>query len=58
MLEPKAQAPAALLAAKPEFIAAQIRAFHPDQPAWAQPLSAYFRRGGEGWTLVGLDRNP
>lgn len=56
--EPKAQAPAALLAAKPEFIAVQIRAFHPDQPAWAQPLSAYFRHGGEGWTLVGLDRNP
>jgi hypothetical protein len=56
--EPRASAPAELLAAKPEYIAVEVRAFHPDQPAWAQPLSAYFRRAGDRWTLVGLDRVP
>jgi hypothetical protein len=54
----RAMAPAALLASHPEFISVQVRALHPDQPAWAQPLSAYFRRGGGRWTLVGLERNP
>ena len=53
-----AQAPAALLSARPEFIAARLRAFHADHPAWAQPLVVYFRRAGDGWTLVGLERNP
>ncbi len=56
--EPKATAPAALLSAKPEYISVEVRAFHADHPAWSQPLSAYFRRTGERWTLVGLDRNP
>ena len=55
---PKASAPAELLAAKPEYVSVEVRAFHPDQPAWSQPLSAYFRRAGDRWTLVGLDRVP
>jgi hypothetical protein len=54
--EPRASAPAELLAAKPEYISVEVRAFNPDQPAWSQPLSAYFRRAGDRWTLVGLDR--
>jgi hypothetical protein len=53
-----AQAPAALLGARPEYIAARLQAFHADRPAWAQPLTVYFRRAGDGWTLVGLERNP
>jgi len=56
--ERTAQAPAALLANPPDFIAARVRAFHPQQPAWSQPLMLYFRRAGDGWTLVGLERNP
>ena len=56
--EPKAVAPTALLSAKPEYISVEVRAFHPDQPAWSQPLSAYFRRTADRWTLVGLDRTP
>ena len=55
---PKASAPAELLAAKPDYISVEVRAFHPDQPAWSQPVAAYFRRTGERWTLVGLDRIP
>ena len=54
----KAAAPAELLAAKPDYISVEVRAFNPDHPAWSQPLSAYFRRTGDRWTLVGLDRIP
>jgi hypothetical protein len=56
--EPRAQAPAPLLTSKPEFIAARVRAFHADRPAWAQPLMMYFRQADAGWKLVGLERNP
>jgi hypothetical protein len=55
----RAQAPASLVSANPEFIAARLGAFHADRPEWAQPLTVYFRRGDSGWTLVGLERgNP
>ena len=53
-----AEAPAELLANRHEYIAVTIRAFRPDQPAWSHPLIAYFRRAAEGWSLVGLERNP
>jgi hypothetical protein len=36
----------------------RLRAFHPEQPKWATPLVSYFRRAGDGWSLVGLERNP
>ena len=55
---PRAQAPAALLSSGSEYVAARLRAFHPDQPAWSQPLVAYFRKATGGWALVGLERNP
>ncbi len=52
-----AQAPRELLAS--DFVSATIRAFHPDHPAWQQPVVVYFRRGADStWTLVGLERNP
>jgi hypothetical protein len=52
-----AQAPSALLSA--DYIAATIRAYHPDQPAWQQPMIVYFRRAPDAtWSLVGLERNP
>jgi len=52
------QAPAALLASRPDYIAVRLRAFHADHPAWATPLMVFFRRSGDGWSLVGLERNP
>ena len=52
------QAPADLLAVRPEYVAVRLRTFHTDHPAWAQPLMAYFRRSADAWTLVGLERNP
>jgi hypothetical protein len=50
-----AQAPRDLLASP--LVAATIRAYHPDQPEWQQPLIAFFRRAPDGsWSLVGLER--
>ena len=54
---PVAQAPAALLSVRPEYVGALVRTFHPDHAAWTRPLMLYFRRGGDGWQLVGLERN-
>jgi hypothetical protein len=51
-----AQAPE-LLASGAEHIAVTIRAVD-HRPAWRQPLTAYFRRDGDRWALVGLERNP
>jgi hypothetical protein len=51
------QAPRELLSE--QFVAATIRAFNRDQPAWQDPLVVYFRRAVDGkWSLVGLERNP
>jgi hypothetical protein len=36
--------------------AARLRAFHPGQPGWPQPLTMYFRRTTAGFILVGLER--
>jgi hypothetical protein len=55
---PHLQAPADLLAVRPEYVAVRLRAFHSDHPEWSQPLMASFRRTGDTWTLVGLERNP
>ena len=51
-----AQTPAGLISDSTEFVAATLRAFHPDQPEWSQPLTVYFRRTITGFTLVGLER--
>jgi hypothetical protein len=55
---PRADAPAALASDRPEYVSARLGAFHPDQPGWAGPVVAYFRRADDGWSLVGLERNP
>jgi hypothetical protein len=54
---PAGQAPAALLAERPEYVAVKVRAFQIDQPAWSRPVMSYFRRAGDGWSLVGLERD-
>ena len=56
--EPRAALPAALAGTGAEYVAATLRAFHADQPAWAAPLVACFRRLDTGWQLVGLERGP
>jgi hypothetical protein len=39
------------------FVRVGISAVSPPHEAWSTPVNAYFRRGADGWTLVGLDRN-
>jgi hypothetical protein len=51
-------APAELLDGRPEYIAVRIRAIHAARAAWADPVMAYFRKVEDGWSLVGLERNP
>ena len=53
---PRAAAPPGVRGAD-GFVKVQIAA--PGGPeAWRQPVDAYFRRDGGGWTLVGLTRLP
>jgi hypothetical protein len=51
-----AQAPESLVAARPEYVAAIVRAHSKEHPQWAQPVKVYFRRTGDNWSLVGLER--
>jgi hypothetical protein len=52
------QAPSGLPAASGSFVAIDIAADSAGYPAWKQPVRTYFRRGGDGWKLVGLERLP
>jgi hypothetical protein len=55
-------APAALTAmssaATGSFVEVDITAESPAHPSWAEPVRTFFRRTGNGWTLVGLERLP
>jgi hypothetical protein len=55
--ETRARAPEALLAGGPEYVSAVVRAHHAAQPGWQQPVTVYFRRAGDAWSLVGLERH-
>jgi hypothetical protein len=52
------QAPSGLPAASGSFVAVDIAADSAGHPAWKVPVRTYFRRGGDGWKLVGLERQP
>jgi hypothetical protein len=54
--EPRAQAPAALLASGSQYLAASVRTTHREHPEWAKPVVMYFRRDGQSWKTVGLER--
>ncbi len=60
VFEPRAQSPSELSAqaSGPEFVEIRISARHAQFPAWARPMTVYFRRSETGWTLVGLTRLP
>jgi hypothetical protein len=54
-------APAALgtlSAATGSFVEVDITAESPAHPSWREPVRTFFRRTGNGWTLVGLERLP
>jgi hypothetical protein len=52
------EAPRGLPDAQGSFVAVDIAIDSEAQPAWRRPIRTYFRRGGDGWTLVGLERLP
>ena len=51
-------APPNLPTAAGSFVAVDLSADSQAQPAWKRPVRVYFRRSGERWTLVGLERMP
>jgi hypothetical protein len=52
------QAPAGLPSGAGAFVKVDVAAVEAAQASWAVPVSAYFRRTGSEWSLVGLDRLP
>ncbi len=55
--EPTLQAPSGLAGAPGSFIRVELSAVSAAHPAW-QPIVVHFRRGSDGWKLVGLERLP
>jgi hypothetical protein len=51
-------APRGLPSAAGSFVGADLSIESDGHPTWRRPIRTYFRRGGEGWTLVGLERLP
>jgi hypothetical protein len=49
------QAPAAILDGS-AFVTVSIQSVHPKYPRWADPVRVFFRRSGDGWQTVGLER--
>jgi hypothetical protein len=56
VFEPRATAPADLLAARAGFVAVSVATRHPDYPHWARPVRLFFRHNGNGWQSVGVER--
>lgn len=54
---PTLQVPADLLS-NAEFVLAEVAATHAEHAAWARPVSVYFRRDGNSWKTVGVERLP
>ena len=52
------EAPSGLPTASGSFVAVDISVDSEGHPTWKKPVRTYFRRGGEGWKLVGLERLP
>jgi hypothetical protein len=38
------------------FAGVSVTASHPEHAGWATPSTFFFRRGGSGWSLVGVER--
>ena len=52
---PLASAPSALLSGA-QFISASVQTIHPEYPHWKTPVTFTFRRAGNEWQAVGIDR--
>jgi hypothetical protein len=51
-------APRGLPTANGSIVAVDLSADSEEHPVWNKPVRAYFRRVGDAWTLVGLERMP
>jgi hypothetical protein len=52
--EPSAAVPNELRSA--DYIRAIVTSHHPDQPNWVHPVHVFFRKQGNRWQAVGLER--
>jgi hypothetical protein len=52
------EAPRNLPTAAGSFVGADISVESESFQSWRRPIRTYFRRNGQGWTLVGLERMP
>jgi hypothetical protein len=52
------EAPRGLPTSSGSFVAVDISVDSEAHPTWRRPVRTYFRREGDGWTLVGLERLP
>jgi hypothetical protein len=52
------EGPGGLPTASGSFVAVDISVDSEAHPAWRRPIRTFFRRGSDGWTLVGLERLP
>ena len=52
------EAPRGLSTTSGSFVAVDISIDSGGHPTWRRPIRTYFRRGSDGWTLVGLERLP
>jgi hypothetical protein len=51
-------APRGLPSSPGGYIAVDVSVDSQAHPTWQRPVRAYFRRGADGWALVGLERLP
>jgi hypothetical protein len=52
------EAPRGLSTTAGSFVGADISVDSEGHPSWRRPIRTVFRRGADGWTLVGLERLP
>jgi hypothetical protein len=52
------EAPGGLPSGAGSFIRVEISADSKDHASWQRPIRTYFRRQGDAWSLVGLERTP
>jgi hypothetical protein len=56
--EPRVTASADVLRQAGDLVEVAVTAIDPGRPSWARPVRVYFKRQGDAWKLVGLERLP